>query len=107
MRSRTQNPEFRSQNEKAATCFDRFCFSFILNSGFWVLNSAFIVACTLAGVMAQAQTKPTSSPTPVPQRPSTQQAGQPPRQVVFNLSEAGVQIKPEPRLIVVMAALDA
>jgi tetratricopeptide (TPR) repeat protein len=107
MRSRIQNPEFRSQNEKAEAAVTDFCLSVLLDSGFWILNSAFIVTCALAGVMAQAQTKPTSSPTPVPQRPSTQTAGQPPRQVVFDLSEAGVQIKPEPRLIVVMAALDA
>src|SRR2546430_2469504 len=68
---------------------------------------AMVIGRTLAGVMAQEQTKPTSSPTPVPQRPSTQQAGQQPRQSVLDLSEVGVQIKPEPRLIVVMAALDA
>ena len=88
MRSRIQNPEFRIQNEKAEAAVTDFCLSFLLDSVFCILYSAFIVACALAGVMAQAQTKPTSSPTPVPQRPSTQTAGQPPRQAVFDLSEA-------------------
>src|SRR5437764_6072857 len=107
MRSRIQNPEFRSRNEKAEAAVTDFCLSVLLNSAFWILNSAFIIACALAGILAQAQTKPTSSPTTIPQRPSTQQAGQQPRQSVLDLSEVGVQIKPEPRLIVVMAALDA
>src|SRR5947207_15520621 len=101
MRSRIQNPEFRSQNEKsrsqepgarsqnesAASRFDRF--SFLLNSGFWILNSAFIVVFALSSIIAQAQNT-TASPTPVPQRPSTQTAGQPPRQAVFDISEAVV-----------------
>lgn len=68
-----------------------------------------VIAFALSGIIAQAQNKTTTSPTSVPQRPSTQQAGQQaqPRQAVFDLSEVGVQIKPEPRLLVVMAALDA
>jgi tetratricopeptide (TPR) repeat protein len=55
----------------------------------------------------QAQRKTT--PTPIPQRSPSQQTAQqsPPRQSVFDLSEVGVQIRPEPRLIVMMAALDA
>jgi tetratricopeptide (TPR) repeat protein len=58
---------------------------------------------------AQAQNKTTPSPTPVPQRSPAQQTAQqsPPRQSVFDLSEVGVQIRPEPRLVVMMAALDA
>jgi tetratricopeptide (TPR) repeat protein len=69
-----------------------------------------LVALALSGIIAQAQNKTAPSPTPIPQRPSTQQAGQQqaqPRQAVLDLSEVGVQIKPEPRLMVVMAALDA
>jgi tetratricopeptide (TPR) repeat protein len=72
-----------------------------------------VVVFALASVTysAQAQSKTTPSPTPVPQRSPSQQAAPqqspPPRQAVFDLSEAGVQIRPEPRLIVMMAALDA
>lgn len=67
----------------------------------------FILFCLLSGgLQAGAQSQaPTASPTPTPQRPATQQ--QPPRQTVFDFSEYGAQIRPEPRLIVVMAALDA
>jgi tetratricopeptide (TPR) repeat protein len=67
-----------------------------------------IVALVLVIFTAQAQNK--TSPAAAPTRPAPQTAGQqaqPPRQTVFDLSEVGVQIKPEPRLIVVMAALDA
>jgi tetratricopeptide (TPR) repeat protein len=65
-----------------------------------------IVVVMLASVAsAQAQNKTTPSPTPVPQRAPAQQT--PPRQSVFDLSEVGIQIRPEPRLIVMMAALDA
>jgi tetratricopeptide (TPR) repeat protein len=69
-----------------------------------------IVVVALALVTcAQAQNKTTPSPTPVPQRSPAQQTApqSPPRQSVFDLSEVGVQIRPEPRLIVMMAALDA
>src|SRR6266853_2129171 len=40
-KGRIQNPEFRIQNTKAETRFDRFCLSFLLDSGFWILDSAF------------------------------------------------------------------
>src|SRR5690349_16510503 len=60
---------------------------------------------------SQAQKKPATPPQPAPHNPQTQQSGQPPagqpRPQVFDLSEVGVQILPEPRLIVMMAALDA
>ena len=64
-----------------------------------------IAALMLSGLLAQAQqTAPTS--TPAPRTPSTQQSSQP-RPGVFDLPEAGVQIKADQRLIIVMAALDA
>lgn len=73
-----------------------------------------ITALMLLAQSVHAQTKPSPSPTPsAPQRPATQtapptqQQAQPPRQVSVDLVEYGVQIKPEPRLVVVMAALDA
>jgi tetratricopeptide (TPR) repeat protein len=65
-----------------------------------------VVALALFGSAISAQNKTTPSPTPVPQRSPSQQMP-PPRQSVFDLSGVGVQIKPEPRLIVMMAALDA
>jgi tetratricopeptide (TPR) repeat protein len=62
----------------------------------------------LSGSIVCAQNNPTATPTPVPQRPPTQTGQQPPRQTTsFDFTEYGVQIRPEPRLIVVMAALDA
>jgi tetratricopeptide (TPR) repeat protein len=64
-----------------------------------------IVVALVSVASAQAQSKTTPSPTPVPQRSPAQQT--PPRQSVFDLSQVGVQIRPEPRLIVMMAALDA
>lgn len=68
-----------------------------------------VAALVLLSQIVCAQNKTTPSPTPTPQRPTTQQSppAQQPRQSVFDLSEVGVQIKPEPRLIVMMAALDA
>ncbi|MDT5062072.1 MAG: hypothetical protein QOH63_2531 [Acidobacteriota bacterium] len=55
-------------------------------------------------VVAQAQNKTAPPPTPVPQPPPPQS---PPRQAVYDLSGVGVEIRPEPRLILMMAALDA
>ncbi|MDT4966293.1 MAG: hypothetical protein QOJ64_1030 [Acidobacteriota bacterium] len=60
----------------------------------------------LVGNAIFAQPKTTASPTPTPSRTPVQQPALP-RQGMFDLSEAGVQIRPEPRLIVMMAALDA
>lgn len=69
------------------------------------------IALALFGQIVCAQNKPSPSPTPAPQRPATQttpqQTPSQPRQVSVDLVEYGVQIKPEPRLVVVMAALDA
>jgi tetratricopeptide (TPR) repeat protein len=67
-----------------------------------------IIAALLvfSGQIARAQTTP-----PPPQRPAQPQPGQPAqqpsRQAIFDLTEYGVQIKPDPRLIAVMAALEA
>jgi hypothetical protein len=62
----------------------------------------------LTGVVVRAQNNPSPAPTPAPQRPAPQTGGQgAPRQTAFDFTEYGVAIKPEPRLIVVMAALDA
>ena len=70
-------------------------------------STFFIAALFFTAAVAQAQT---GTPTPRQQQPGAPQAGQqqpPPRQAVVDLLEYGVQIKPEPRLIAVMAALDA
>jgi hypothetical protein len=53
-------------------------------------------------VNAQNSPAPGQTPTPAPrQQPA------PPRQGVFDFTEYGVQIRPEPRLVVVLAALEA
>ncbi|MBA3442023.1 MAG: hypothetical protein H0T92_19360 [Pyrinomonadaceae bacterium] len=62
-----------------------------------------IFALSLA-VGASAQNNPTPA-TPAPQSGGT--AGAVPRSTAFDLEEYGVQIAPDPRLIVVMAALEA
>jgi tetratricopeptide (TPR) repeat protein len=64
-----------------------------------------VAALLLTCSVVCAQSNPTTPPAPTPQQTGTQ--AQPPRQTVFDFSEYGVQIKPEPRLIAVMAALDA
>lgn len=69
----------------------------------YFLAIASIWAASVAS--AQNTTPPAQTPTPQPSR--AQQRPQPPRQGVFDFTEYGVQIKPEPRLIAVMAALDA
>src|SRR5436853_1923743 len=53
--------------------------------------------------LAPAQTKPSPSPSPNPQASGTQTAQNAP----FDLSEYGVSVKLDARLIIVMAALDA
>lgn len=58
----------------------------------------FLFACVCAAAHAQTQTKPSSpSPQTVPARPA----------VPFDLSEYGVSFQIEPRLIIMMAALEA
>jgi hypothetical protein len=69
-----------------------------------------IAALLLSGVTAAQAQNTTPTPTPrtgtAPQAPQRQQQ-QPPRQRSLDLLDYGAQIKPEPRLIAVMAALDA
>ncbi len=62
----------------------------------------YFIAATLllSGVVSARAQNVTPTPTP-------QQRPQPPRQATVDLLEYGAQIKPEPRLIAVMAALDA
>jgi hypothetical protein len=70
-----------------------------------------IAAVLLLSLSVQAWAQnPTQTSTPAP-RPATQQTARPqqppPGQVSIDLSEYGVQIRPEPRLILMMAALEA
>jgi hypothetical protein len=62
----------------------------------------FAILAVCAGVVA-AQTPATSQPAPRPQTPAAQSD----QRSNFNLEEYGVQLQPDQRLIVVMAALDA
>src|SRR3954467_13385950 len=62
-----------------------------------------ILALAFSTMIAQAQTKQTATP----RQSQTPQQTTPPRTQVFDLSEVGVQVQPEPRLIIMMAALDA
>src|SRR5690348_1583173 len=68
-----------------------------------------ILALAFSAMIAQAQTKQTATPSATPRQSQTPQQTTPqqPRTQVFDLSEVGVQVQPEPRLIVMMAALDA
>jgi hypothetical protein len=60
-----------------------------------------LVFILLSSALAAAQTKPAPTATPVPQpRPER-------REPIFDLSDYGVRFQVEPRLIVVMAALEA
>ena len=69
-------------------------------------NATVLVALLLiGGLVARAQNTQTAPPTQ-PQRPAQPSQAQP-GQASFDLSEYGVRIQPEARLIVVMAALDA
>ena len=63
-----------------------------------------VVAFALGSGLSYAQTTPTSKPTPGPS-PLPVRAGQ--RPAAFNLADYGVAFQSDPRLIVVMAALDA
>ena len=68
-----------------------------------------VLALALMSILAQAQGKKTATPAPAPAKPASQQTRQqaPPRSSALDLSDVGVQIKPDARLIIVMAALDA
>lgn len=65
--------------------------------------SLIAVAVVLGCGFSQAQNNPTAKPTPVP--PATVPQGQ--RPPTFSLADYGVAFQSDPRLIVVMAALDA
>jgi len=70
----------------------------------------FVIIALLAlgqtAALAQGNSQPAQK-TPVSQQPATPRAAQPSRSGTLDLSDYGVQIAPEPRLIVMMAALDA
>ncbi|HKR01955.1 MAG TPA: hypothetical protein VJT09_14840 [Pyrinomonadaceae bacterium] len=65
-----------------------------------------IIALLWLSASALAQNAQTPTATPTPQRQSTP-SQQPTRQNTFDFAEYGVQIKADPRLVAVMAALDA
>ena len=67
-------------------------------------NATFLAALLLVSSLAQAQN---TQPAPAPGAQQAQTPASQPRQAGFDLSEYGVRIQPEPRLIVMMAALDA
>ena len=64
-----------------------------------IRNALLITALFVSAGFVRAQT--TARPTPSPSMPQTRTSAP------FELSEYGVQIQPDPRLIIVMAALDA
>jgi len=67
-----------------------------------------VVALTLSNELIHAQSTATPTPTPGPAAsPSAPPARQAQRPVPFNLADYGVAFESDPRLIVVMAALDA
>ncbi|HKC62656.1 MAG TPA: hypothetical protein VKB86_03420, partial [Pyrinomonadaceae bacterium] len=69
-----------------------------------------LLALAFFNISAQAQGAKTAAPQPAPAKPASQQTrstAQPPRSPALTLSDVGVQIKPDARLIIVMAALDA
>jgi len=66
-----------------------------------MIRKAFFLLVT-ALVAGAAQAQPKTSPSPAPQSPQTPRPGAP-----FELSEYGVSLQPDARLIIVMAALDA
>ncbi|MCA1557113.1 MAG: hypothetical protein LC731_01075, partial [Acidobacteria bacterium] len=69
-------------------------------------SALFLALLLFACDIARAQnTQSTPAPQQRPQTPQTQQSAQ--ATTGFDLSEYGVRIQPEPRLIIMMAALDA
>ena len=63
-----------------------------------------IVLASVSPSLADAQSKPAQTPSPEPTRPT--QVQQRPA-ASFNLSEYGVEVQPDPRLIIMMSALEA
>ena len=69
-----------------------------------------VLALALLNIIAQAQGAKKTTATPPPAKPASQQTRKSPPQAAataLDLSNFGVQIKPDARLIIVMAALDA
>ncbi|HYR74657.1 MAG TPA: hypothetical protein VEM96_02335 [Pyrinomonadaceae bacterium] len=69
-----------------------------------MIRKAFFLLVT-ALVAGAAQAQPKTSPSPTPQSPQSPQTPRP--DAPFELSEYGVGLQPDARLIIVMAALDA
>src|SRR5437870_1244296 len=68
-----------------------------------IRKSFFILVIAFFAGVARAQTPASPSPSPQRQAPVTQSSNRP----SFDLSEYGVSLQPDARLIIVMAALDA
>src|SRR5436309_6674908 len=68
-----------------------------------IRKSFFILVIAFFAGVARAQTPASPSPSPRQQAPVTQSSNRP----SFDLSEYGVSLQPDARLIIVMAALDA
>ncbi|MDQ3818114.1 MAG: hypothetical protein M3362_10520, partial [Acidobacteriota bacterium] len=69
-----------------------------------------VLALAFTGTAARSQGTKTAAPQPTPAKPAQQQQTRqqaPQRSGALTLSDVGVQIKPDARLIIVMAALDA
>ncbi|OLE52581.1 MAG: hypothetical protein AUG51_17545 [Acidobacteria bacterium 13_1_20CM_3_53_8] len=61
------------------------------------------ILLTSSFLLAQQRPNASTTPTPAPNRAQTAR----PQQAAFDLTQYGVRIQPEPRLVVMMAALDA
>jgi hypothetical protein len=68
---------------------------------------AALLACVQTATLAQSSSPSTKPPAAQQQTPTPQTQRQPTRSGTLDLSDYGVQIAPETRLIVMMAALDA
>jgi hypothetical protein len=66
-----------------------------------------LIAVAIGGGLAYGQTKATPKPTPAPSPGPASPTRQEQRPVAFNLADYGVAFESDPRLVVVMAALDA
>lgn len=81
-----------------------------MKKSFFVFIAFLLLLLTLnpvAGSPAQNAARPTSTPAATPQQTPRTTTQQPRRSGTLDLSDYGVQIAPEARLIVIMAALDA
>jgi len=66
-----------------------------------IRKACFVLLLSIFGASVQAQPKASSSPSPA------ERSSQPRPGAQFELAEYGVGLKPDARLIIVMAALDA